>query len=820
MSEYAFVNAIRSIRALVATAGKTMPLWSTYDNVNDVYTWNTDCWLAPLGNLLTCISPAQVHGDDTRSWRNGAFITPQDIVTVNHITFWVGQTVKAVAADGTVYTRTVTANRHIAGSPSNTYVTGFLDVNVAHLDSPLPAGIVPVKLLPADWRRWIPEGTSRTDMATLLPGDLLQTDVHGAFYQMGGFRIGNRKNGVCTVNYIGRASIAYGYWDRDRTYSPSFWVPDYPGDMWTWFPRLTATAFEDRYHEIVQWGDSGSPAFLVIDGQLVLIQLVSDTLTSGDGLVDVAAEINAAIADMGGTDVVSTIDLSGFDELPPNPAPEITTPIVYEVPLGYFSPETNFMLFTNFYCTAAGSNLNAGSTLDDAAIFTGANGAWDGTTFTLANTASLAGVAIGMYASICLDAATEAVFVVQITGVDNGAHTITTGTVKAGTAPANGANGRTIKVGGAWLGPNAASAFPTTLVTSVLAADTTHPVRVFMKTCTTSAAYSSSAYVRYEGYTTTPGDGGMAVLSSSAAGTSILASTGARVSFVNIELRSTAVNGSTTAVASFATGAGVLLRNFAVSGATGTGVGLTSTQPLTIEGFESYNNGGHGVVLNEGSTTYGTVLKKFIIHDNGADGINLAANSNPSIVEGILDRNALAGLRTVLGANKTLRISHVDFFNNGLNPVTPASPDSGIVLAEGGTATIDIADCRFVTNANYGISRTSTTVASNISVRNCGFFGNGVAETTGLCGEASGNVSYASNPFAGAGTGASPRGGDFTPILSADLVADNWILPQSASYYSSATPSKRVRGAVQVAVPSLTEIAQAAWSRKERTLTT
>lgn len=34
------------------------------------------------------------------------------------------------------------------------------------------------------------------------------------------------------------------------------------------------------------------------------------------------------------------------------------------------------MAFTEFYCQTTGSNLNAGSTTDDAAIYTATNGGW------------------------------------------------------------------------------------------------------------------------------------------------------------------------------------------------------------------------------------------------------------------------------------------------------------------------------------------------------------------------------------------------------------------------------------------------------------
>src|SRR5512139_2727305 len=120
------------------------------------------------------------------------------------------------------------------------------------------------------------------------------------------------------------------------------------------------------------------------------------------------------------------------------------------------------MAYTEFYCDPVnGSNLNAGSTTDAAAVYTATNGGWDSGTgvFTPAAGDPSATVSVGMFASVYLDAATVAVFVGRVTAVDSTTVTVSL-TVKIGTAPATSANGRTIKVGGAWKGPNAAVNWP------------------------------------------------------------------------------------------------------------------------------------------------------------------------------------------------------------------------------------------------------------------------------------------------------------------------------------------------------------------------
>jgi hypothetical protein len=110
------------------------------------------------------------------------------------------------------------------------------------------------------------------------------------------------------------------------------------------------------------------------------------------------------------------------------------------------------MAFMEFYVQSGGSNLNAGSVAADAATVTVVNANWNATTrvYTGLTGVEFAGVSVGEWASVYLDAATVTPYVAEVTAVGALGVSITlSATLKQGTAPTTGATGRSCKVGGA-----------------------------------------------------------------------------------------------------------------------------------------------------------------------------------------------------------------------------------------------------------------------------------------------------------------------------------------------------------------------------------
>jgi len=183
-------------------------------------------------------------------------------------------------------------------------------------------------------------------------------------------------------------------------------------------------------------------------------------------------------------------------------------------------PSLAFASYTEFYCQNGGSNLNAGSTTNNTAAYTSIHGTWvNGTaTFTvLDGTNPSSSVSVGNWASVYIDGASVGVYVGRISAVQNLVNgTITVDTAGIGTKPANQTATATIKVGGAWQGPNAASGFPLTLASWGANQDSTaHEVRLNLKndqtySMTSSFAVSNGTLYTMQGYTSSVNDGGRA----------------------------------------------------------------------------------------------------------------------------------------------------------------------------------------------------------------------------------------------------------------------------------------------------------------------
>lgn len=242
------------------------------------------------------------------------------------------------------------------------------------------------------------------------------------------------------------------------------------------------------------------------------------------------------------------------------------------------------MSYTEFCCRSGGSNLNAGTRTGSSAEpgtsadFTYASGSWVASTgvFTVASgNPQSDGVAVGDWVSVYADGSTVTGFIAPVS-----ARTTTTITVdltkKSGTAPTDGSLNRTLKVGGAWKGPNGTEVFPFAFLTYLSRNSGTMAGRINLKndqTYSLTVAFnhnSNHPYGSVEGYTTAYGDDGVATFDF---GTT--ANIGARFD-VSVKLRSL---------------------KFISSATTGTGEGLVlnASYGMTIERIQVYGFRGNGV---------------------------------------------------------------------------------------------------------------------------------------------------------------------------------------------------------------------------------
>ena len=235
------------------------------------YQRNTSCWCYDLRQQMTCISPWNDEGGVTGA---GTVITAQHIISSAHNQLTVGSSVRFITANNVVIDSVILGRaRHPA------YVPAYPDLTVYTLASPLPASITPCKLLPANYASYL----SYLDHAR--PPVLVLDQEEKAL--------------VAELRQL---------------------------DSSAWFVKSALHLDRLGFYEDVIPGDSGDPAFLIINDTLVLLT----TLTSGGAgsgtfvtpqisalnAMIVAADADAAAGNPGfpATGLqVQTVDLSGFN---------------------------------------------------------------------------------------------------------------------------------------------------------------------------------------------------------------------------------------------------------------------------------------------------------------------------------------------------------------------------------------------------------------------------------------------------------------------------------------------------------------------------
>jgi hypothetical protein len=185
---------------------------------------------------------------------NGVLITPQDMIFANH---YGAYTSYFQDNAGNSYTREILASQNIAGT----------DILVATLTAPLPSAITPMKILPANLASYLPEL------------------VNFSSYYPAVFTNQDKKLLVRVLENI-----------RDGSFGFMGASPDAALSGW-YYP--------------VRGGDSGSPACLLINGALSLLNC---WLSTGGGPFcgNYIPQINAILSTNGSPYSVSTTDLSAF----------------------------------------------------------------------------------------------------------------------------------------------------------------------------------------------------------------------------------------------------------------------------------------------------------------------------------------------------------------------------------------------------------------------------------------------------------------------------------------------------------------------------
>lgn len=251
-------NAVDS-RIVGLNASTAKPIFSTQNHASPSYVRNSGCWVNDVN--LTSISPWNSTEGINRA---GVLISRRHIIFAAHYQINNGSTIRFVDNNNNIVTRTM-VNK--LTHPS--YVPYYPDLTVGLLDSDVPNTINFVKILPQNWSNYLPSLSN--------------------IYRL-----------PCLVLDQEEKALISELYDLD-TYA-NFLSPT----------NLNRLAF----FENVIIGDSGNPAFLIINGELVIITVWTyGGAGRGTSIVYHKDAINTMMSSLAGTNYSLTeIDLSGFTD--------------------------------------------------------------------------------------------------------------------------------------------------------------------------------------------------------------------------------------------------------------------------------------------------------------------------------------------------------------------------------------------------------------------------------------------------------------------------------------------------------------------------
>ena len=244
----------------------TRDLYDTQNHTDKIYVRNANVW---CDVDLSGISPWNSTGGFRRA---GTAITRDAVVFAEHYRIAVGAEVVFVTMDGQTISRTIVGRSDVG--PANDVDDYQTDMTVGVLNENLPESITHYAILPSDIALYLPS----IPMAPFTSSN-----------------VEDRAPALCLNQYEhGLISDLYTLYYRARFVSPS-------GDR-------------EPYHANKISGDSGSPAFLIVNGELVLVT----TWTFGGGgagpvYFNFIDDINTALVSAGSAYTIETVDLSPYN---------------------------------------------------------------------------------------------------------------------------------------------------------------------------------------------------------------------------------------------------------------------------------------------------------------------------------------------------------------------------------------------------------------------------------------------------------------------------------------------------------------------------
>jgi hypothetical protein len=454
--------------------------------------------------------------------------------------------------------------------------------------------------------------------------------------------------------------------------------------------------------------------------------------------------------------------------------------------------------FTEFYCNPSGSNLNAGSTTSTTAAYTCTNANWNGTSiFTPTDgTTPASTVSVGDFASVYNDGASVAVYVARVTAVAagvNGAITLST-TVKSGTAPTSSATARTIKVGGAWKGPNGTEAFPFGFLTNALVNASGDMPYVNMLAGTNYAITAAMTHgnvgpIQFGGYTTTIRDGGKATIDGGTTGASyaLLTVSNGSNTFNDLIFANNGATGSADLVAITLSAVSTRFNRSVFHDSRGNGLAGSATYyAIECEAYACNTSNTASKAGFTGGSAVSTFLTRCISHDNtGSNACGFAqfagANTtNMFLQECIADSNGSHGIAftPTTASFSSTSIRNCDLYNNGGSGLYLRNGSSGAVMGV-------VENCNIVKNQRFGIESIKGSGRCSTIINNCGYGTGTQYNVLGLSLLEDGTVETGAISYANDVTPwVDPANGDFRINLSSAKNAGDGTFTQTAASYA------------------------------------
>jgi hypothetical protein len=213
-----YFNASENIDMRVRTLNNkntNLKVFYVQDHTTPHYERNTNCWAYDFD--MTCVSP---WNSREKHLRTGTLITPRHAICAKHYDVKKNDSIRFITKDNQIIQRKVLGS----GISTEGY---YPDIDIMTLDSDVPSSIKPCKFLPADYADYIPNNGNGIPAL--------------AFDQ-------EEKALVADISYISTDSGQRMFSLKQPTNSA----------------RL-------NFSEQIIGGDSSNPAFIIINGELILL---------------------------------------------------------------------------------------------------------------------------------------------------------------------------------------------------------------------------------------------------------------------------------------------------------------------------------------------------------------------------------------------------------------------------------------------------------------------------------------------------------------------------------------------------------------------